>query len=89
MNSLAPYRIDENKIVLTRTVLGRGAFGLVFLGEMGRTLVAVKQLHATGTSAENKKLALVSAQVKLSEIFFFNDMPISRLWLKNYTFGRV
>lgn len=58
---------------MTKTILGRGGFGIVILGEMGRsgkfwkrksgTLVAVKQLQATGTKAENKKLALVCDQV--------------------------
>ena len=67
LQSLAPYRVDENSISLTQTILGRGGFGVVLLGEMGpsignpkgSTLVAVKQLHATGTEEENKMLAIV------------------------------
>ena len=71
LESLAPYRIEEKDVVLTDKVLGRGGFGIVFLGTMDRSgkaetpkqlnsmQVAVKQLQATGTNDENKKLALV------------------------------
>ena len=61
LESLAPYRIDESSIVLTKTTLGRGGYGVVILGKLGPTgtLVAVKQLYAAGMEDENKKLALV------------------------------